>query len=233
MDEARVLTCCVFAYAYSHRHLLNDLTALLPHGRRESKFESKKKLQILNELAELYNCNNVRRILPPRTTQHLTNALRFSSLKQGNTKISTCTCPRCPTGQPPSSTSRTCTPCKHPICKVRSYSTATDSGNRAELHFTGNCLKGSRPILSFDAAFDKEPHLKLLRELFTHVFGVPPGARKSKPFIDHVLGFTIADGKIWVRHYQISEKDSVGETEMNLIEIGPRMLPPTIRRCPS
>ena len=35
-----------------------------------------------------------------------------------------------------------------------------------ELRLTGNCLKGSRPILSFDAAFDKEPHLRVLKELF-------------------------------------------------------------------
>jgi ribosome biogenesis protein BRX1 len=126
-----------------------------------------------------------------------------------------------------------------------------------ELHFTGNCLKGSRPILSFDASFDKEPHLRVLKELFLHIFGVPKGARKSKPFIDHVMGFTIADGKIWIRNYQINEvepsalasklssqdddeepqakkskKESKSngngkggrETEVKLVEIGPRFV---------
>jgi ribosome biogenesis protein BRX1 len=112
-----------------------------------------------------------------------------------------------------------------------------------ELHFTGNCLKGSRPILSFDASFDKEPHLRVLKELFLHIFGVPKGARKSKPFIDHVMGFTLADGKIWIRNYQISETEvskvttadsetpkkekSSGknkETEVSLVEIGPRFV---------
>jgi ribosome biogenesis protein BRX1 len=111
-----------------------------------------------------------------------------------------------------------------------------------ELHFTGNCLKGSRPILSFDASFDKEPHLRVLKELFLHIFGVPKGARKAKPFIDHVMGFTLADGKIWIRNYQISEtepskapaadgetpkKDKSGgkkETEVSLVEIGPRFV---------
>lgn len=110
-----------------------------------------------------------------------------------------------------------------------------------ELHFTGNCLKGSRPILSFDASFDNEPHLRLLKEIFLHIFGVPKGARKSKPFIDHVMGFTLADGKIWIRNYQISEteaskipsdttempkKGSKGnkETEISLVEIGPRFV---------
>jgi ribosome biogenesis protein BRX1 len=114
-----------------------------------------------------------------------------------------------------------------------------------ELHFTGNCLKGSRPILSFDSTFDSAPHLRVIKELFLHIFGVPKGARKSKPFIDHVMGFTIADGKIWIRNYQINEtepsklpsqtdeeeqskkgKNSKGgkETEVKLVEIGPRFV---------
>lgn len=115
-----------------------------------------------------------------------------------------------------------------------------------ELHFTGNCLKGSRPLLSFDAAFDSEPYLKVIKELFLHTFGVPEGARKSKPFIDHVMGFSIVDGKIWIRNYQISEtegslldaegadKDAKKKSkkpqvtgsnlEINLVEIGPRFV---------
>lgn len=77
----------------------------------------------------------------------------------------------------------------------------------SELHFSGNCLKGSRPILSFDARFQTQPHLLVLREMLIHVFGVPKGARKTKPFIDHVMSFTLADGKVWVRCYQINETE--------------------------
>src|SRR5690349_17434461 len=78
-----------------------------------------------------------------------------------------------------------------------------------ELHFTGNCLKGSRPILSFDGAFETEPHLRVIKEVFLHIFGVPQGARKSKPFIDHVMGFSVADGKIWIRNYEVREVEKV------------------------
>lgn len=42
-----------------HRHLLNDLHSLLPHSRKDVKLDTKTKLYQLNELAELYNCNNV------------------------------------------------------------------------------------------------------------------------------------------------------------------------------
>lgn len=115
-----------------------------------------------------------------------------------------------------------------------------------ELHFTGNCLKGSRPVLSFDASFDKEPHLQLLKEILLHIFSVPKTSRKVKPFVDHVMGFTLADGKVWIRNYQISEtepsktksgdgldkdtssklksKGKATETELSLVEIGPRFV---------
>lgn len=121
-----------------------------------------------------------------------------------------------------------------------------------ELHFTGNCLKGSRPLLSFDGAFETEPHLRVIKEIFLHTFGVPQGARKVKPFIDHVMGFSVADGKIWIRNYEIREVEKVkgddkannGEdggsnkgrkgsskgddkdstTDVSLVEIGPRFV---------
>lgn len=85
-----------------------------------------------------------------------------------------------------------------------------------ELKFTGNCLKGSRPLLSFDKTFDDEPHNILLKELFTQIFGTPRYHPKSQPFVDHVISLSILDGRIWFRNYQI-----VGENG-DLVEIGPR-----------
>lgn len=116
----------------------------------------------------------------------------------------------------------------------------------SELHFPGNCLRGSRPILSFSSDFTSAPHLLLIQELLTHTFGVPKGARKSKPFIDHVMSFTLADNKIWIRCFEISETaiskseaSSDGtqkpkpttkpthrnlDTKLSLVEIGPRFV---------
>lgn len=65
-----------------------------------------------------------------------------------------------------------------------------------ELKMTGNCMKGSRPILSFDTAFDTVDHLKLVKHLLVDVFGTPRGHPKSKPFVDRVMGFYYADGKV-------------------------------------
>ncbi|KAK8124305.1 Ribosome biogenesis protein BRX1 [Apiospora kogelbergensis] len=98
----------------------------------------------------------------------------------------------------------------------------------SELNSIGNSSKRSRPILSFDAAFENDPHLRLLRELQAHTFGVPRSSRKAKPFIDRVLAFHVVDSRVWVRHYQVGEEDATddeedtSENKMSLVEIGPR-----------
>ncbi|KAF1985967.1 Brix-domain-containing protein [Aulographum hederae CBS 113979] len=207
-NRQRVLMLTSRGVTYRHRHLLNDLYSLLPHSRKESKLDTKTKLYQLNELAELYNCNNV---------------LFFEARKGKDLYVWM--------SKPPNG----------PTVKMHLQNLHTMD----ELHFTGNCLKGSRPILSFDATFEKQPHLRVLKELLTHTFGVPKGARKSKPFVDHVMGFTVADGKIWIRCYQINEseagkdgepadgeitieeaprKGKQVETHISLIEIGPRFV---------
>uniref|UniRef100_A0A8B9S8U2 Ribosome biogenesis protein BRX1 homolog n=1 Tax=Apteryx owenii TaxID=8824 RepID=A0A8B9S8U2_APTOW len=71
----------------------------------------------------------------------------------------------------------------------------------AELKMTGNCLRGSRPLLSFDP-----------------IFSTPQYHPKSQPFVDHVFTFTITDKRIWFRNYQIIEEDA------SLVEIGPRFV---------
>lgn len=70
-----------------------------------------------------------------------------------------------------------------------------------ELKLTGNCLKYSRPLLSFDSSFDQEPHLQLMKEMFVHAFNTPKSHPKSKPFIDHVMSFNYYDGRVWFRVY--------------------------------
>ncbi|KAJ7582993.1 Brix domain-containing protein [Mycena floridula] len=101
-----------------------------------------------------------------------------------------------------------------------------------ELKMTGNCLKGSRGLLSFDKGFDETAWGRLTKEVFTHIFGVPATARKAKPFIDHILTFSLLDSKIWFRNFQILEKDPLqpnGPPQTTLVEIGPRFVLTPIR----
>ncbi|KAL3913162.1 MAG: hypothetical protein SGILL_006597, partial [Bacillariaceae sp.] len=112
-----------------------------------------------------------------------------------------------------------------------------------ELRLTGNCMKGSRPVLTFDESFGRLGHLKLLKELFTDVFGTPRGHPKSKPFVDRVMAFYYADKKVSemicvensreqrVPDYKIDEpKKQLGqEQNTSLVEIGPRFVLNPIR----
>lgn len=208
-NKQRVLILSSRGVTFRHRHLLQDLYSLMPHSRKEAKFDTKTKLYELNELAELYNCNNI----------------MFFEARKGQDLY-------CWMSKPPNG----------PTVKMHLQNLHT----MEELNFIGNCLKGSRPILSFDAAFEKQAHLRVIKELLTQTFGVPKTSRKVKPFVDHVMGFTVADGKIWVRVYQINEsepgkkknadgeemdvdaapKKKSGKTDfdVSLVEIGPRFV---------
>lgn len=194
INRQRLLVISSRGVTYRHRHLISDLLALLPHARKEPKFDSKKNLYQLNEVAELYNCNNI----------FFFECRKHQDLYLWMTK-------------PPNG----------PTIKFHVQNLHTLS----ELNFTGNCLKGSRPILSFDKSFLENDHFRLIKELFVHTFGVPPNARKLKPFVDHVMTFSIVDNKIWVRNFQISETMDAKEAEarleledMSLVEIGPRFV---------
>jgi hypothetical protein len=44
---------------------------------------------------------------------------------------------------------------------------------------------------------------RMLRVGRTQIFGVPPQARRAKPFLDHILTFSILDSKIWFRNFQV------------------------------
>ena len=197
INRQRTLLISSRGINYRHRHLIQDLNALLPHSRKEPKLDTKKDLRQLNEIAELYNCNNI---------------LFFEARKHQDLYLWISKPPNGPT--------------------IKFY--IQNLHTMDELNFTGNCLKGSRPILSFDHRFDSTPHYRLIKELLIHNFGVPPHARKSKPFIDHVMSFSIVDDKIWVRLYEISNaarnKDEYEEKDddLSLVEIGPRFVMTTI-----
>lgn len=216
-NKQRVLILCSRGTTSRHRHLVSDLAAMLPHGRKEAKFDRKSEIGVLNEVAELYNCNNV---------------LYFEARKHEDLYMWMAKAPNGPSAK----------------FHVQSLHTMD------ELNFSGNCLKGSRPVLSFDKTFDESPHYQLIKEMMTHVsilvflycfyyctnhlqtFGVPPKARKSKPFIDHVVTLSILDNKIWFRNFQVREKApetaedkhalraSGEDTELELVEIGPRFV---------
>eukprot|EP00808_Paulinella_micropora_P010389 g70528.t1 len=179
------------------RHFMKDLQDLLAHSKKDAKLDTKDKLFVVNEIADMRNCNNT---------------VFFEARKRQDLYMWVS---RCPSG---------------PSAKFLVQNLHTTE----ELKLTGNCLKGSRPILYFDQSFDSQPHLRLLKELFTQVFGTPKGHPKAKPFIDHVFSFYILQDRIWFRNYQIvleapAAQGHVSKKAPVLVEIGPRFVLNPIR----
>lgn len=179
INKQRVLIFSSRGISYLGRHIIKNLRTLMAHSKSEPKAELRKNFSIVNEIAELRNCNKV---------------LFFDMKKKRDLYLWMASVPDGPTVK----------------FLVENLHTME------ELKLTGNCLRGSRPLLSFDTKFDDEPHWKLIKELFTQIFGTPKSHPKSQPFIDHVLTFTIIDNKVWLRNYQIVEENG------SLAEIGPR-----------
>lgn len=179
INKQRVLIFSSRGISYLARHVMKNLRALMAHSKAEPKAELRKNFAVLNEIAELRNCNKI---------------MFFDMKKKRDLYLWLASVPDGPT------------------VKFLVENLHTMEG----LKLTGNCLRGSRPLLSFDKKFDEEPHWKLIKELFTQIFGTPKSHPKSQPFIDHVLTFTIIDNKVWLRNYQIVEENG------SLAEIGPR-----------
>lgn len=187
------------------RHLLDNLCALMPHHLKESKFDAKRHLTSLNELAEL---NSSSHTIFLESRNHNDLYLWLS---------------KCPTG---------------PSVRFEVQNIHT----LEELSMTGNCMKYTRPLLTWDPIFSNPSssleHLSILRDLLIKMFSPPQNHRRTRPFHDRVMHFAWCDDRIWIRNYEIKENlssDSILHDApqvidgMGLEEIGPRMVLQPIR----
>lgn len=97
-----------------------------------------------------------------------------------------------------------------------------DAQSIENLRLIGNAMKGSRPILQFDPKFDDGGVFELAKMSLQRLFSVPFQDKHSKPYVDRTMMFTIENGLIYIRHYQIQWGD--GENDTDLAEIGPRVV---------
>lgn len=72
-----------------------------------------------------------------------------------------------------------------------------------ELKLIGNCLKHSRPLISFDESFSKSPEMKVFKSLAQDAFNTPKYHPKSQPFHDKIFHFGLFQGQIYFRNYQV------------------------------
>lgn len=191
-NKTKVLIMTTRGVTTRFRHLLQDLMTILPHAKKESKLDTKNKLDITAEFAEIRNCDTI---------------LLFEARKRQDLYLWLSKSPFGPT-------------LKFHVANLHTM---------LELSFPGNNLMYSRPLVTFDPQFDQSPILRLMKEMLGQLFSAPSGHRKTKPFIDHVVTFTLIDGRIWFRHYQIvdaalDEKVVDKSVESTLVEIGPRFV---------
>jgi len=234
-NKQRCLVLCSRGVTARYRHLLEDLRCLLPHHKKESKLAAgggggaeggNSLAQAVNDVADVRGCNSVM-FLECRKRR---DCYLWVGITRGAGEGSA--------GGGIGGESVQSSMHGGPSARFL----VTNIHTMDELRLTGNCMKGSRPVLTFDASFDRLPHLKLTKALFTQVFGTPRGHPKSKPFVDRIMAFYHADDKIWVRNYQILEnqpttakeahaaKKATGSAEnTNLVEIGPRFVLDPVR----
>lgn len=101
----------------------------------------------------------------------------------------------------------------------------------AELNFQHHVKAVRHPcLLSFDANFDGEPHLRLIREMLRGAFSPGEAAVKSRQArtaaaaggFNTAISFCIADGRVWMRAYDVVAGELDGRDELR--ERGPRLV---------
>lgn len=206
VNKQRTLLICSRGINAQGRYLMIDINNLLPHSKKEvitikssrninsnqNKIEKVEIKDQVNELCTLSGCNNV---------------LYFECRKKRDLYLWLSKFPNGPS---------TKFHVENSIYKIYFFYHSIVHTSE-ELRMTGNCLKGSRPLLSFDAVnvlletkiltfqqeFDDKPHFKLVKELLIQTFGTPNMHPKSKPFYDHIFAFSVVDNRIWFRNYQV------------------------------
>ena len=166
-NKQRCLTLCSRGVTARYRHLLEDLRTLMPHHKKDSKLDTGDEA-LGSAINSIAEMKSCNTVLFLECRKRQDAYLWMSRIGDGLN------------GQP------------GPSVKFH----VTNVHTMDELRLTGNCMKGSRPILSFDESFNRLGHCKLMKELFIDVFGTPRGHPKSKPFIDRVMAFYYADKRV-------------------------------------
>ena len=194
----RLLTNC------RHRHLLNDLSSLLPHTYKDTKLDTKSSNHYnaaLNGLADLHSCNYIFFLEARKRGQDL--YLWLAGAPNGPT-------------------------IKFSVSNIHTMAELDFGGN--SLKGGRGIVVFDK---SFEENMEGFEHKTLIREMLQGVFCVPSkGVRGMKPFVDRIVGIYGLDGKIWIRIYEIRETENAEKeglpkgqkTNISLVEIGPRMV---------
>jgi ribosome biogenesis protein BRX1 len=156
--KQRVLTISSRGISQRQRHLMADLISLLPHSKKGELFTlpfcaldlnvSLTELHSLSLDAKLEDKHSLPSLNEIAYLSSCNNILFFEARRQhGDLYLWAAKAPNGPS-------------CRFHVLNAHTMD---------EMKMTGNCLKGSRPIVVFDQQFDESPHMKLIKEVLTHV----------------------------------------------------------------
>ena len=152
-NKQRVLMLCSRGATHRMRHLMNDLEALLPQVKKGafsfSDFSLCSSAQHAGaNLESKFDAKSKLYMLSELSYLHnCNNTLFFEARRHEDLYLWAVKSPNGPS--------------------IRMH--VQNIHTMDELKMTGNCLKGSRGIVSFDAAFDQSEWGRLTKEVFTHV----------------------------------------------------------------
>lgn len=96
------------------------------------------------------------------------------------------------------------------------------------MRFEGNFAKFTRPVMNFSGEFDRQLHMRIVKELLKRSFQAPYLHFKQAPFIDHVFQFVVVDSETQqadFHSYQIGFDDRIKKpvdgSDVLLTEAGP------------
>ncbi|KAK5081079.1 Ribosome biogenesis protein brx1 [Exophiala xenobiotica] len=205
----RILMLTSRGVSFRHRHLLNDLSSLLPHSYQDTKLDTKSSNNYnsaLNSLADLHSCNYVFFLEARKNAQDL--YLWLAKAPNGPT-------------------------IKFHVGNVHTMAELGFGGNVLK---GGRGITVFDKSFDEELAVGGQENKALIREMLRGVFCVPSkGVRGLKPFVDRVVGIYGLDGKIWIRVYELREgsKDSAEDklaamddttSGVKLVEVGPRFV---------
>lgn len=193
MNKQRVLVFSARGITQRDRHLMVDLRDMMPHSKTESKFERKDPLFVINEVCVLKNINfyeMLNNVLYFKVCEmkNCNKCIFFEGRKKQDLFMWLANIPKGPSAKFYVENGIIFT-------SLFSFSNYKNCNfilvhTMKELKMTGNCLKGTRPLLSFDSSFDTKPYWSLLKELMTQVI-----KQSSYSFLQHIIVKIFLDSK--------------------------------------
>jgi ribosome biogenesis protein BRX1 len=101
-----------------------------------------------------------------------------------------------------------------------------NSSEASDFNLLDHHRGSGRQILSFQKIFELLPHFRIIEGILIKVFKSTKYQLKTSSSLKSVLSFSVAEGRIWMRKFQVISPlftKITQEKDISLIEVGPRL----------